>query len=144
MSSIGERVTTVHGVAHLYVKLLDDAGELRADLRGRNGREVEIRFAVDGLRSGLGALGLEHGGMGAVYLAERVNSDFKQKVALKIIKRGMDSEAILKRFAIERKILSRLTHPNIAKLFDAGVAEAGQPYLVLIEKSGAVPHPDGA
>ena len=44
------------------------------------------------------------GGMGAVYLAERLNSDFKQKVALKIIRRGMDSDAILKRFATERRI----------------------------------------
>ncbi len=54
------------------------------------------------------------GGMGAVYLAERQNSDLKQKVALKLIKRGMDSDAILKRFSVERRILSSLDHPNIA------------------------------
>ncbi len=71
------------------------------------------------------------GGMGAVYLAERVNSDFKQKLALKIIKRGMDSEAILKRFAIERKILSTLKHPNIAQLLDGGISSEGLPFFVM-------------
>jgi len=71
------------------------------------------------------------GGMGAVYLAERVNSDFKQKVALKIIKRGMDSEAIIKRFATERRILSRLIHPNIAQLLDGGISSEGLPFFVM-------------
>ena len=71
------------------------------------------------------------GGMGTVYLAERVNSDFKQKVALKIIKRGMDSEAVLKRFATERRILSTLKHPNIAGLLDGGVSSEGLPFFVM-------------
>ncbi len=71
------------------------------------------------------------GGMGAVYLAERVNSDFKQKVALKLIKRGMDSEAILKRFAVERKILSTLKHSNIAQLIDGGISSEGLPFFVM-------------
>ena len=71
------------------------------------------------------------GGMGTVYLAERLNSDFKQKVALKIIRRGMDSEAILKRFAVERKILSTLKHPNIAQLLDGGISADGLPFFVL-------------
>ncbi|MFV0389957.1 MAG: protein kinase domain-containing protein [Pyrinomonadaceae bacterium] len=71
------------------------------------------------------------GGMGTVYLAERLNSDFKQKVALKIIKRGMDSEAILKRFATERKILASLKHPNIAELLDGGISQEGLPFFVM-------------
>ncbi len=71
------------------------------------------------------------GGMGAVYLAERLNSDFKQKAALKIIKRGMDSEAILKRFATERKILSTLKHQNIAQLLDGGISTDGLPFFVM-------------
>ena len=71
------------------------------------------------------------GGMGAVYLAERLNSDFKQKVALKIIKRGMDSEAILTRFATERRILSTLKHPNIAQLLDGGISSEGLPFFVM-------------
>ena len=71
------------------------------------------------------------GGMGAVYLATRQNSDFKQKVAVKVIKRGMDSEAILKRFANERRILSSLKHPNIAQLIDGGISSEGLPFFVM-------------
>ena len=71
------------------------------------------------------------GGMGAVYLAERLNSDFKQKVALKLIKRGMDSENILKRFRNERRILSTLKHPNIAGLLDGGISSEGLPFFVM-------------
>lgn len=77
------------------------------------------------------------GGMGAVYLAERVNSDFKQKVALKIIKRGMDSETILRRFAFERKILASLRHPNIAQLIDGGISAEGLPFFVMEYVDGA-------
>src|SRR5262249_49682451 len=58
------------------------------------------------------------GGMGTVYLAERADGEFRKRVALKIIKRGMDTEAILKRFRRERQILASLQHPNIAILFD--------------------------
>ncbi len=71
------------------------------------------------------------GGMGAVYLAERADGAFEQRVALKLIKRGMDSEQILRRFRSERKLLARLQHPNIARLLDAGVADGGQPYFVM-------------
>ena len=71
------------------------------------------------------------GGMGAVYLAERADGHFKQQVALKLIRRGMDSEIILKRFQGERQILARLQHPNIARLFDGGLAADGRPYFTL-------------
>ncbi len=69
------------------------------------------------------------GGMGNVYLAERIG--FEQKVALKLIKRGMDTRAVLKRFKLERQILSRLNHTNIAKLLDGGETPEGLPYFVL-------------
>jgi eukaryotic-like serine/threonine-protein kinase len=69
------------------------------------------------------------GGMGSVYLAERIG--FEQKVAVKLIKRGMDTRAVLKRFKLERQILSRLNHPNIAKLLDGGETKDGLPYFVL-------------
>ncbi len=71
------------------------------------------------------------GGMGAVFLAERSDGTFEQKVALKLIKRGMDSEAILRRFVNERQILASLEHPNIAHLVDGGTTEKGLPYFVL-------------
>jgi len=71
------------------------------------------------------------GGMGAVYLAERADGQFEQRIALKIIKRGMDSDEILRRFHYERQILARLAHPHIARLLDGGVSEEGVPYFTL-------------
>ena len=74
---------------------------------------------------------LGHGGMGVVYLAKRADGQFEQNVALKLIKRGMDSEKIVRRFIGERQILARLQHPNIARLLDGGVSEEGQPYFAM-------------
>jgi len=71
------------------------------------------------------------GGMGTVYLAERADGEFEQKVALKLIKRGMDSDAILRRFVNERQILASLDHPNIAHLVDGGTTSDGLPFFVL-------------
>jgi non-specific serine/threonine protein kinase/serine/threonine-protein kinase len=77
----------------------------------------------------IGELG--SGGMGAVFLAERADGNFEQKVALKLIKRGMDSEIVLRRFFNERRILASLEHPNIARLIDGGTTEDGVPYFVM-------------
>ena len=74
------------------------------------------------------------GGMGAVYLAGR--EGFEQRVAIKLIKRGMDSEAIVKRFFLERRILSRLNHPFITRLFDGGTTADGLPYFVMEHVDG--------
>lgn len=71
------------------------------------------------------------GGMGAVYLAERDDGEFKQKVAIKIIKRGMDSDEILRRFRKERQILAELQHLNIARLFDGGLSSDGSPFYAM-------------
>jgi serine/threonine-protein kinase len=71
------------------------------------------------------------GGMGAVYLAERDDREFEQKVAIKLVRRGMDTEEIVRRFRSERQILAHLDHPNIAKLFDGGTTEDGRPYFVM-------------
>lgn len=76
------------------------------------------------------------GGMGAVYLAERADGQFEQKVALKLIKRGMDSEEILKRFQSERQILAQLQHPNVARLLDGGLTDDGFPYFTLEHVEG--------
>ena len=74
---------------------------------------------------------LGRGGMGEVYLAERADGVFEQRVALKLVKRGMDSEEILRRFHRERQILARLEHPGIARILDGGTAPDGRPYFVL-------------
>ncbi|MCW5961811.1 MAG: protein kinase [Pyrinomonadaceae bacterium] len=74
---------------------------------------------------------LGRGGMGAVYLAERADGEFTQFVAIKLIKRGMDSDFIIKRFRHERQILANLEHQNIARLFDGGTTADGLPFLVM-------------
>ncbi len=74
---------------------------------------------------------LGRGGMGVVYLGERTEGGFEQRVALKLIQRGMDSEAILARFLQERQILARLEHPGIARLLEGGLAVEGQPYFAM-------------
>ena len=71
------------------------------------------------------------GGMGAVFLAERVDGQFDQQVALKIVKRGLDTGEVLERFLQERQILARFEHPNIARLLDGGVTEDGVPYFAM-------------
>ena len=74
---------------------------------------------------------LGRGGMGAVYLAERADGEFEKQVALKLVKRGMDTDEILARFRHERRILAGLEHPHIARLYDGGASEDGRPYLVM-------------
>jgi serine/threonine-protein kinase len=96
-------------------------------------------FDADDLAEGAGAsIGpyrllrqLGHGGMGVVYLAERADGHFEQQVALKLIKRGMDNDEILRRFLVERQVLARLSHQNIARLLDGGVTANGQPWFAM-------------
>lgn len=71
------------------------------------------------------------GGPGVVYLGKRVDSDFDKKVAVKLIKHGVDSESILRRFRVERRILASLVHPNIAGLTDGGLLDDGRPWFAM-------------
>lgn len=71
------------------------------------------------------------GGMGAVYLAKRNDQEFDKKVAIKLIKRGLDTDEIIRRFRNERQILAGLDHPNITRLIDGGATVDGLPYLVM-------------
>jgi serine/threonine-protein kinase len=88
------------------------------------------------------------GGMGAVYRAVR-EDDFRMQVAIKLIKRGTDTDFALGRFRAERQILAGLQHPNIARLLDGGATDSGQPYFVmefvdgtpLLEYAAALPVP---
>jgi CHASE2 domain-containing sensor protein len=73
---------------------------------------------------------LGEGGFGVVFLAER-RSPIVQRVALKVVKPGMDSRAIIARFEQERQALALLDHPNIARVFDAGATPLGRPYFVM-------------
>jgi serine/threonine protein kinase len=81
---------------------------------------------------------LGRGGMGAVYLAVREDEVYDRPVALKLIKRGMDTEEVVHRFHQERRILSRLDHPHIARLLDGGTTDDGLPYFVMEHVEGVV------
>jgi eukaryotic-like serine/threonine-protein kinase len=71
------------------------------------------------------------GGMGAVYLADRADDEYKKQVALKLIKRGKDTDSVLRHFRNERQILAGFDHANIARLFDGGTTESSLPYFVM-------------
>ncbi len=73
---------------------------------------------------------LGEGGMGIVFVAEQ-HKPVRRKVALKIIKPGMDSQEVISRFEAERQALALMEHPNIAKVFDAGTTELGRPYFIM-------------
>jgi serine/threonine-protein kinase len=121
------------------------AAEIEAFLDERNTVEREgflaysplSAFAPQASLAGhrLGAYTLEsrlgQGGMGSVWLARRSDGRFEGKVAIKLLNAALIGRAGEERFRREGSILARLTHPNIARLIDAGVSDAGQPYLVL-------------
>jgi serine/threonine protein kinase/Tfp pilus assembly protein PilF len=125
----------------------DDQNQPTSDFLTRDGREsLTAAFgdmlAPAGVAGGLGegagqvvgaytlleAIGT--GGFGAVWLAER-REPMVQRVALKIVKPGMDSAAVLARFEQERQALAVMDHPNVARVFDGGVTERGRPYFVM-------------
>ena len=74
---------------------------------------------------------LGRGGMGVVYLAERADGQFWQRVAVKLVQRGLHGPELRGRFEAERQILAALDHPNIARLLDGGITPDGRPYLVM-------------
>ncbi len=71
------------------------------------------------------------GGMGTVHFATRDDGEFRHGVALKLVKPGMDTDLIVRRFRHERQILADMDHPNIARLYDGGSTEGGRPYFVM-------------
>jgi tRNA A-37 threonylcarbamoyl transferase component Bud32 len=76
------------------------------------------------------------GGMGDVYEVRRADGRFEQRAAAKLLKRGMDSQAVLRRFALERQALAQLAHPHIARLLDAGANAEGLPFFVMEHVDG--------
>ena len=71
------------------------------------------------------------GGMGQVYLAERVDGQYEQRVAIKLMREGFGHDSLVSRFKAERQILASLDHPNLAKVLDGGISEEGVPYFVM-------------
>jgi serine/threonine protein kinase len=76
------------------------------------------------------------GGMGTVYLGQRSDDEYRKFVAIKVVRRGMDTHDILRRFRNERQILASLEHPYIARLLDGGTTDDGLPYLVMEHVEG--------
>ena len=95
----------------------------------RTGKEVRPGTIIDGKYRIVRRLG--QGGMGVVFLAERADGQFLQKVAIKVIRAGVGTEEAQQRFIYERQILAQLEHPNIARLYDGGVTPMGSPYIVM-------------
>lgn len=130
--------------AHIATRCADDSGlaaEVKSLLQSYEGLEDFLETPVadtlpqdflTGLQVGQYQLCelIGQGGMGSVYRAVR-SSDFEKQVAIKLVKRGMDSDFILRRFRHERQILAGLDHPNIARLLDGGATADGRPYLVM-------------
>ncbi len=79
---------------------------------------------------------LGRGGMATVYLAERADGQWEEQVALKVVRKGVDTEDMIRRFLAERQILSSLSHPNIARFLGGGTTPDGLPYLVLERVKG--------
>jgi serine/threonine protein kinase len=105
-----------------------EAPVLRPDIILDESPLVEVPGAVIGRYKLLERIG--EGGMAAVYMAEQAEP-IRRKVALKIIKLGMDTKSVIARFEAERQALAMMDHPNIAKVFDAGATETGRPYFVM-------------
>lgn len=120
-----------------------DAPELRAEVRGlleahaRAGAFLDepATLPVQPPPSHLGAWRvvreLGRGGMGTVYLAERDDGAFTMQAAVKLLRRGLDTDDVLARFRDERQILASLQHPNIARLLDGGATDDGRPWLAM-------------
>lgn len=114
---------------------------LAADADGHTVLDAGVAGAVPDLLDGAppdrraGPYRLLHpigeGGMGVVWLGERTDGAYEQQVAVKIIKRGMDSAAILRRFVQERRILARLRHAHVVRLLDGGITVDGRPFYVM-------------
>lgn len=106
------------------------------DLMGRVWDQLEQARDSDGIEGQrLGPYQLEgriaRGGMGNVYRASRVDGRFEFSVAVKVLRKGLDTEDVIRRFSAERRILAGLEHPNIARILDAGETPDGRPYLVM-------------
>jgi serine/threonine protein kinase/dienelactone hydrolase len=150
LTEVMQKSTTEERTAYLEEVCGDDAGlrnevESLLQLEGKVGDFLEIPLFVSSanldespLTEGPGTIigryklleKIGEGGMAVVYMAEQ-QKPIHRKVALKIIKLGMDTKSVIARFEAERQALAMMDHPNIAKVLDAGATETGRPYFVM-------------
>ncbi|MCI0631889.1 MAG: serine/threonine protein kinase [Phycisphaerales bacterium] len=112
----------------------DESGKFLRDPTADEGPLADGAAIAEGLGATVGRYKLlqviGEGGFGIVYMAEQVEP-IRRRVALKIIKLGMDTKQVLARFEAERQALALMDHPNIARVLDAGATESGRPYFVM-------------
>ncbi|MHC4538826.1 MAG: WD40 domain-containing protein [Planctomycetota bacterium] len=113
---------------HHYASSILDAPAFEADLLDEGTAVTEAPGTVIGRYKLLEKIG--EGGMAVVYMAEQ-EKPIRRKVALKIIKLGMDTKQVIARFEAERQALAMMDHPNIARVLDASATETGRPYFVM-------------
>ncbi|MBL8185804.1 MAG: serine/threonine protein kinase [Blastocatellia bacterium] len=125
---IRSEVESLLSMEHGAAAMMDgSAVEFSKDfIDGADGGMVGKRIGAYRINGELG-----HGGMGAVYLAERADGKFEQKVALKLLRREMNTGALRRHFEQEREILASLDHPNIARLLNAGTTDEGIPFIAM-------------
>jgi tRNA A-37 threonylcarbamoyl transferase component Bud32 len=116
--------------------LCDTPGQLLVDLpcaRGAREGSGAPEYELTGQRIGPYRIArlIGHGGMGSVYLGSRDDQHYRKQVAIKLLKRGMDTDFMLSRFRQERQILANLEHPYIARLLDGGATHDALPYFVM-------------
>ena len=110
----------------LMLAAADDEDFLGIPALIRNDNDQPITIPGYELTEQLGA-----GGMGVVFRAERVAGEMRRPVAIKVLRRGMDTDRFVQRFRMERRMLAELDHPNIVAAIDGGAASDGRPYLVM-------------
>lgn len=103
-------------------------GALKTGGAGSDATDAPIPERIGAYRI-VGTIG--QGGMGAVYKAERIAGNFDQTAAIKVIRPGVLSDALIERFQRERQILAALNHPNIARLYDGGEMDDGSPFMIM-------------
>jgi|GEM_PF-750326 len=139
-SEVRDYLEAIDGSEKLWRSMEASKNQLTDDLLQEVNEEDQLKRAEEFFESRM--IGAEvgpyvikshiaSGGMGDVFLASRKSADFHQNVALKLVRDSMLSKDQLRLFFRERKILSNLNHPNIARLLDGGLASDGRPYLVM-------------
>ncbi len=106
---------------------------LLQEVLGGDESDAQVAEDLSGLRVDVWRLErrVARGGLATVYLAQRDDGEYDQRVAFKVLRRGLDTDDLVARFRAERQILSALDHPAIAGILDGGALEDGRPYLVL-------------
>jgi serine/threonine protein kinase len=147
--AVSERDAFLAGVCNGDARLRSEVESLlRADAAGDSAIAAAIESEVSALLDDHASLvgtrmgpyrllkEIGRGGMGSVYLGERDDELYRKQVAIKVVKRGMDSTEVLARFRHERQILASLEHPYIARLIDGGTTPDGRPFFVMEHVQG--------